>query len=341
MSYEVTFGLLKLGKFALYSLAGWLTIRISQGNRGQIRLLWALLAGGLITTVTLPFASIGLQRLTHDPVNGFKATNAVSVQIAVLIALLGVGWASGWGGRRWRKVAPWALGLMTAGFAFSRGRGGWLALVVGLVWFLHRRGFLARKPAAISFVIAGVALAAYQQVPVFQYDVNRTFRPDSAFLAKHGAGFMGFDEGARIKTWVHEGLKFVEAPILGRGFYNRFPGSGLWWTGSHNYWLQMLLETGLPGGSAILAIVWILWRDSRSRGLLPVEVALVVAFVGGMGGEYFYGGMPLFVFISALSAVGAPAAEARDRSFSISRTYQRLQKTRRAQVPTTSYRDAR
>jgi O-antigen ligase len=261
----------------------------------------------LITTVTLPFATIGIQRVIDDPVRGFKATNAVSVEIAVLIAFLSVAWASGRGGRWWRRVAPWALGMMTVGFAFSRGRGGWLAMAIGLVWFLHRRGLLKRKTAAVAFIVGGVALVAYQQVPVFKYDVTRTLHPDSAFLAKHGAGFMGFDEGARLSTWAHEGVKLIDAPILGRGFYNRFPGSGLWWTGSHNFWLQMFLETGLPGGAAILAIVWVLWRDSRHRSFLPAEVALVVAFVGGMGGEYFYGGMPLLIFILTSGPIGSSA----------------------------------
>jgi hypothetical protein len=156
---------------------------------------------------------------------------------------------------------------------------------------------MKRRTAAIAFVIIVAALVAYQKVPVFRYDVTRTLRVDSGFLARHDAGFVGFDEGARLTTWAHEGMKVIDAPILGRGFYNRFSGSGLWWTGSHNFWLQMFLETGLPGGAVILGVVWLLWRDSRRRGLLPVEVALVVAFFGGMGGEYFYGGMPLFVLI--------------------------------------------
>jgi O-antigen ligase len=174
-------------------------------------------------------------------------------------------------------------------------------VAIGLIWFLYRRGFLKQRTLAITLVFAAAAVLAYQQVPVFRLDVDRTLNPDSSFLAKYDAGVLGFDEGARLTTWAHEGAKLFEAPILGRGFFNRFPGSGLWWTGSHNFWLQMLLETGIPGGLAILAIMWILWRESRRIGVLPVEVALLVAFVGGLGGEYFYGGMPLLTLVIAVS----------------------------------------
>ena len=147
----------------------------------------------------------------------------------------------------------------------------------------------------VALVLGVAALVAFQQVPVFRYDVTRTLRPDSRILARHGAGFLGFDDGARLAAWTHEGTRLVDSPLLGRGFFNRFPGSGLWWTGSHSFWIQMFLETGVPGGVAILTIIWSVWRESRRLGVLPEEVALLVAFVGGMGGEYFYGGMPLLV----------------------------------------------
>lgn len=326
--FEVNFGLLKLGKFALYALAGWTTALLVRGKRDLGRLLWALTAGGAATTLALPFAVSDTVHPVYDSARGFKATNAVSVEVAIVIAFLGVAWASGWGDKRWRRIAPWVLGLTTIGAAFSGGRGGWLAGAVGLIWFLHRRGSMKPRTAAITFVITAAALAAYQKVPVFQHDVTRTLRLDSAHIARYGAGLVGFDEGARLTTWAHEGVKLIDAPILGRGFYNRFSNSGLWWTGSHNFWLQMFLETGLPGGAAILAAVWLLWRDSRRRGILPAEVALVVAFLGGMGGEYFYGGVPLFVLMlssasirSAVSASVKPHTGARVASLSPAHRY--------------------
>jgi hypothetical protein len=72
----------------------------------------------------------------------------------------------------------------------------------------------------------------------------------------------------------------------------------------------MFLEMGIPGGMTMLAILWLLWRESRRLLLLPVEVALVVAFVGGMGGEYFYGGMPLLTLVMVIAPIGTAFAEA-------------------------------
>ena len=308
--FEVNFGLLKLGKFALYALAGWITALLVRGPRDLNRLLWALTAGVLATTLALPFATSGTVRPAFDTVQGFKATNAVSVEVAILIAFLGVAWASGWGGRRWRRMAPWALGVMTVGFTFSRGRGGWLAAAIGLLWFLYRRGLMKRKSVAVAFILVGATILAYQRVPTFRHEVDLTVHPDPKHIASYNAGFLGIDDGARLETWAHEGVKLVQSPILGRGFYNRFPGSGLWWTGSHNFWLQMFLEMGIPGGMTMLAILWLLWRESRRLLLLPVEVALVVAFVGGMGGEYFYGGMPLLTLVMVIAPIGAAFAEA-------------------------------
>jgi O-antigen ligase len=299
--YEINFGLLKLGKFTLYAVAGWLTVHLVRSPRDLKRLLLALTAGGLVTTLALPFAASNPTSPIYDPARGFKATNAISVEVAIVVVFLAAAWASGWGGPRWSRFAPWALGVMTIGFAFSRGRGGWLAAAVGFIWYLHRRGFLKRRVVAIALVFVVAVLVAFQQVPVFRFEVTRTLRPDAEYLAKYGAGLMGLDEGARLKTWTHEGAKVFDAPILGRGFYNRFSGSGLWWTGSHSFWIQMFLETGIPGGTAMLAMWWLLWRESRSLGVLPAEVALMVAFVGGMGGEYFYGGMPLLVLIVVLA----------------------------------------
>ncbi len=47
---------------------------------------------------------------------------------------------------------------------------------------------------------------------------------------------------------LHESAKFPKSPIFGTGFYHRGEKSGLWLTGSHNFWIQMFLETGLVGG---------------------------------------------------------------------------------------------
>jgi O-antigen ligase len=267
--------------------------------------MWGLTIGGTVIAVALPFTEKGIEKVVFDPLRGFKAANALSVELAVLIAFLGVAWVIGWGGRRWRRVAPFCVAGMTVGLAFSHGRGGWLAALVGLAWLMYRR-VASRRAAVISVAICAAAIIAYNSVSAFRYEVNRTINPDLEYLSRYQIGSLAIDQGGRPKYWIKEGSKVIEAPILGRGFFNRNPGSGLDWVGSHNFWIQMFLESGLPGGAAVLGVLWLLWRESRSRGLLPVEVSLIVVFVGGMGGEYFYGGMPLLVALVAVGMVFSP-----------------------------------
>ena len=82
---------------------------------------------------------------------------------------------------------------------------------------------------------------------------------------------------------------------------------------SHNFFLQMFLETGVPGGLLVLAIFYGLWRQAgcpaaRRRGLdVPAKAALLAAVAGGLGGEYFYGGIGLFTLL-AVYAVGGSLA---------------------------------
>jgi hypothetical protein len=38
---------------------------------------------------------------------------------------------------------------------------------------------------------------------------------------------------------------------------------------------------------------------------VPTKAALVAAFVGGMSGEYFYGGLPLFTLLAVHAACGS------------------------------------
>ncbi len=255
--HEVIFGLLKLAKFFVYGLAGWITIKLVQGRRDLDRLLWSLTVGGLVTASALPFSTTGVGFTVYDRLHGFKTVNAVSVEMAILILFLGVAWSSGWGGRWWQKIFPLALGAMTVGFAFSRGRGGWLAALIGLGWFLYRTSANKKRALGVAFIMVLTTVVAYYQVPEFRFQVDRTLNPEQKYLDRYGAGIMGIDEGGRQRFWWQEGRKLIDAPILGRGLFNRFPPSGLDWVGSHNFWLQMFLETGIPGGVAILAMWWI------------------------------------------------------------------------------------
>jgi O-antigen ligase len=119
------------------------------------------------------------------------------------------------------------------------------------------------------------------------------------------------DDGARVWTWEHEAPKFVNAPVFGTGFFHRGGESNLWSTGSHNFFLQMFLETGFVGGSLLLLIFFFAWQQAchpvarRNKVGIATRAALITAMTAGITGEYFYGGIGVLVLFAALAMVGS------------------------------------
>jgi hypothetical protein len=124
---------------------------------------------------------------------------------------------------------------------------------------------------------------------------------------------MSLDDAGRLKNWSAAAKRFPQAPFWGAGFFHRGGYSALRFTGSHNFFLQMFLETGVVGGLLVLLIFFMMWRQAgmvvaRSAQLeIPLKCALLAAFVGGFGGEYFYGGPPVLALIAVYAPVGALA----------------------------------
>jgi hypothetical protein len=308
--YAVTFGLLKLAKLSLYGFAGLLTARALSLEAHRPRYDWALLLGASVVAlalITMPEETVRVSSATLQ--SGYKATNAVSATLAMLIVFL-VGRALlGAGTRFWRVGATLLLPMITLGFLLSRGRGGWVAAAVGVIYLFYRAGL---RRQVLAFLLIGLSTIgwAYAQYPSFQEEVDKTLMPNEAYLERYNAGLLGVDDGARLTTWSHELEKLPRAAVLGTGFFHRGGASALWTTGSHNFWLQMLLETGLVGFGLVTAIGAVMWRQARraasvDRSLgLPLQAALVTALVAGMSGEYFYGGMVLFTLFAVYAPVG-------------------------------------
>ena len=309
--YQIKFGLLKLAKFGLYFGAGVLTVR-ALGALKSLRLFnWSVLACGLVTSISLFFlGSLTSERGTDTGGVGYKAGNAISVLVAILLVYLAANAATKRGSPLWQRLTKISLVVMIPGFLFSDGRGGWVAALVGAGYVSYRLGF--KKQVLVTAVLLGAPVVmAYSLVPEFRSQIENTLWPDEDYLEEYNVGVGGVDDGGRLSTWLHEGVKLSRAPLLGTGFFHRAGRSGLWETGSHNFWLQMYLETGLIGGSLLLLCAWKAWKQagsgiSRQLGLeLPVRSALLVAFVGGLGGEYYYGSIVLFGAFLVYAPVGA------------------------------------
>lgn len=309
------FSLLKLGKLSLYALAAVLTVQAlsSLHEEERTHFYWAVLASGVLVGLTLLFSGNSLQSIlpsaSFGPRDQVFQENPTSALLSMLIAFL-VGMIIRRNGTlKWRRYAATGLIIMVLGVLFAEGRGGWLAAIVACLYIASRINL--KQTLQLTLVGTVLIVFAYNQYPSFQYQADRTLRPDIQYLERYNAGVFGIDDGARLVTLENEIPKLLDDPVLGRGFFHRGGQSGLWTTGSHNFFVQIFLESGIPGGILVLVIIAQMWRHAStnqavSRGIaLPVKAAIIAGVVSGLSGEYFYGGMVLFTLLLLYAPVGS------------------------------------
>ena len=309
-NHYLYFGLYKLAKFVLYGLAGFLTSRALVDDRTRRDFARSLVMAALVVGIGLATVGQKSNAGTRDIFAGYKASNGISVMAAMLACYLCGLWLRRKGIGNWtRKFILVALCALVFGSAISEGRGGWVAGIAGLLYLCYQGGL--RRGVVALMVGAPVMISLlYAYSPVFRNRVEFTLFPDSTYLATYGSGVGGIDDGARVVVWRDE-LGHFDAPVFGTGFFHRGGESGLSFSGSHNFFLQMFLETGIPGGLLMLIIFYRLWylagsHSARVAGLdLPVKAALVAAIVGGFSGEYFYGGVIPFALLAVCAACGS------------------------------------
>ena len=312
-SHYVFLGLLKFARLGLYVTAGILTVRKLSKAGMFPRFLWALTGAGVVIAVALiltpgeeeSFGAVGAMQ-------GFKTHNAVSVNLSIVACYLAASLVMRLGTPMWRRCALIALGCMALGSCFSSGRSGWLAAAAAMIYLVWRRGFTRKVLATFALGLL-VLVPTYFLSKTFRDQVQKTLSPQSRYLRTYGVGVMGLDDAGRLKNWSAAAKRFPQAPLWGAGFFHRGGYSALRFTGSHNFFLQMFLETGMVGGLLVLLIFFVMWRQastpvSRAEQYeIPLKCALLAAFVGGFGGEYFYGGPPVLALIAVYGPVGALA----------------------------------
>jgi O-antigen ligase len=301
---------LKLARLAIYVSASLLIARALHHPQVREKWLWSLVGA-------LFMLSIGLLAGGHDrggspteSLEGYKSYNVIIVCVAILASYIVGLLIHNVGARRWRKFAGLVV-LFAAGAVVlstslsSHGRGGWVAFAVGFGYVLWKRT-QAVKAFAIVGILGLFFLAAYHTVITFQSLVDATFSTDPGSNSEQFV-----DDGSRVDSWKHEGSKFLDAPLFGTGFYHRGGQSGLWETGSHNFFIQMFLETGIVGGLLVIAIFAVAWRQAghavavQNKIATPTRAALITAIVGGMSGEYYYGGIGVLVLLAVLALTGS------------------------------------
>jgi O-antigen ligase len=310
----VIFSLLKLAKFTLYGFTGiYMTSRLTTDDL-RVRFNYAILAVGVVMGLSLAFLG-SFAHLLLDLDKAYEVGNIMSVSLCNLLVYIFVLYVKQYGTSTWRKLAVPTLVIMALGAANSGGRGGWLAALVGIGYALFFMNIKVRN-ILMGIAVAVTGVLMYFTVEDFHREIDKTLFPDQKYLdtyQKIGVG--GVDDGGRLSTWVNEAAKIPKSPIFGTGFYHRGGDSGIWATGSHNFWLQMFLETGLIGGFMVLFLFLKMWKHAKNYYLkddkvgLAVKAALLTAFIGGLSGEYFYGSYGLLTLMLIYASVGSEPRE--------------------------------
>lgn len=316
-NHALVFGMLKLAKFSLYAASGLLTARALANTYSRKYYNWALLVAALIVAVALLAMPNQIEKFRPGLQGLYDATNGTSVMVSILLAYLVGRLITRAMSGAWSRATALGIPVIALGLAVSRGRGGWVALIASFAYMVFRLGF--RRQVILVLVAGTLAVwIGYAYVPSFRHQVDMTLRPKPQYVSKYHSTVLGINDGSRTAIWLASAGKVWEAPILGAGFYHRGPstarwgaGTGLFITGSHNFWLEMLLETGFLGFGLLSTAGYSMWRLSGERNVderglsLSVQTAFVAAFVGGLSGEYFYGGMELFTVLAVWATVGA------------------------------------
>lgn len=236
-------------------------------------------------------------------------------------------------GPAWRRVAAIASGAaLTVGFVWSGSRGGFLALLAtGGYLLLRYRGIRSHVRMGAGIVIT---LAFFAAASDTYWDKMRTI------LAPGGDYNITAAQG-RVQVWKRGLGYMLDHPILGVGAGNfpvaegtisplvksARPNQGVKWSVSHNSFIQVGAELGLPGLAIFLGILGTAFAELRTVGRIgarhpgaarpPPEAQLAQALTGSLI-AYVIGGFflslayrdLLFVLLALIAGLWKAAAMA-------------------------------
>ncbi len=296
---------LKYSKFALYAIAGFYTARAICDREAIQKYHWALLLCMLITGIA---CLVGFRERNDFVDNVFEAANQISVILAMMLAYTIALLTADYGTANWRKAAMVCIAVSIAGIGMTGGRGGWIALIAGVAYVIFKQKLNYKTIAYFTVAPIGL-LMLYNMNARFKKDWDRIFRQTDDGV--NISNMINIDDGSRLGHLMSEGPKFVHAPFFGTGFFHRGGYTSLWKTGSHNFFVQILLETGIIGVYLLYTFLKRLWKTAGRSPVRYAKLSLayrsmfIVAFLGGCSGEYYYGGRALLVFMIMYAPVGA------------------------------------
>ena len=217
--HQVYFSLLKLAKLVLFGLAGVITARRVGISAERREFHWAVLAAISVIAVSVLLGP-GKGASLEAAKMGYKSYNEISVAVVILVCYVGGLLVSGYGSKRWRRVALAVVALGLVGSLVSGGRGGWVAALLASPFLLRGRGRSARV-AGLIIALLTTAYISYRIFPTFRERFDFTISPDPDYLVQYGSGVAGFDDGERLEIWLVNVKRLVDVPLFGTGFYHR------------------------------------------------------------------------------------------------------------------------
>ncbi len=263
-------------------------IRLLAGGSAVLGALLALLSPLLIAEVQqnkvffLPDRLYAVfPRLLSDPVHPNIMASALVLLLPIPLAwALGAPQPAGLPERR-LKIASWvAATVMSAALLFTQSRGGYIAAAVGVLAVLWLTG---RRKLAVALLLIG-AIGA-----VWLFSTGGQAAPENleATLDPNTFAF-------RLQVWRAAGWVIRDFPFtgVGMGTFNEvtpllYPFYETQNPGTHNIYLQVAVDLGLPGLLAYVAlwalVLWNAWQVLR-RYRQKNDGALSLLAIGGGAG---------------------------------------------------------
>lgn len=318
VKHQIIYGLLKLGKFFEYSFFMYMLAR-SLNNKNRIMYFTISFAVGCavlsISSLNWAVTSLEPDVYTTPKYYYIYRANVTSVAFGGMICF----WAGHFLKKRWSISWNFLLaflGLMMAAIFITHGRGGWIAMACGLFYIQVKMkpdlSFLNWRKTAIIFLSVIIFIFLFNHFASLRkstLNVIMSGQSDGEIEPGPSSKY-GIYDANRISIFLLNIDKLSNSPIFGAGFFNRTSESRLAFSGSHNFFLQMALETGIVGMLTIIAILYTLWKASRLKENNNKNNAYTFAFrasfiafiVGCLSGEYLYGG-PALLVLSCITAI--------------------------------------
>lgn len=240
---------------------------------------------------TLPPGPYPRLRLTF--LNANMASNYLTVSLMLLLVARRLGWIG-------VRLSFWLLGgiLLCAVSTISPGLGGFVLAICTWVWILKHEC----RPIMAKAFLAGGLLVGLLFVLVMA--VTPLPHPTAPFPIHVPLIGLELAPAGRLIIWIDAVRNFLADPLLGRGIgadavdvrYQNPSGYLQTLTDAHNTFLNVAVQTGVVGLTALTAIVVFVWRHSfcvrvlheeQATAVVGLGIAFLIAFAyEGLGGSF-------------------------------------------------------